>query len=344
MSTEDNILLIRLKSIGDILFTLPAVHVVRENFPGARLHFLVSQENAPLLRGFSEIDAVIPLDRAVYFSKNPKAICGSTFQLLRRLRQQHFSRAIDLQGYGETELLAWWSGAPTRWGCVYNRSRGWLYTRGVRRNEKIHPADWNLSLLEQCGLHPGKIVNEFVLPEDALNEARRFFAAHNLKTDKPTLFIQPFTSSPQKNWPLENFLELAQHWQQHGLQVLFGGGPADWSALEPVRQAGFPISAGVPLLVTGGLTRLSTLALGGDTGVLHLAVALGKRVVMIMESAAPSRPHPYQHADWALVPPNDRIISNVKTATVLQACVRAFNEAGLPLALWSDKSIAKGAR
>jgi heptosyltransferase-1 len=52
-----NILLIRLKSIGDILFTLPAVHALRENFPDAKLHFLVSGEHAPLLRGFPDISA-----------------------------------------------------------------------------------------------------------------------------------------------------------------------------------------------------------------------------------------------------------------------------------------------
>src|SRR5271170_6413297 len=69
MPAEKNILLIRLKSIGDVLFTLPAVHVVRENFPAAKLHFLVSREYTPLLRGFGEIDGIIPLNRAVLGSR-----------------------------------------------------------------------------------------------------------------------------------------------------------------------------------------------------------------------------------------------------------------------------------
>ena len=54
-----NILLIRFKSIGDILFTLPAVHMVRENFSGAKITFLTSRENAPLLQGFREVDEII---------------------------------------------------------------------------------------------------------------------------------------------------------------------------------------------------------------------------------------------------------------------------------------------
>ena len=73
MSQNENILLIRLKSIGDVLFTLPAVHRVRENFPGAKITFLTSRENAPLLEGFREVDGVITLDHARFQSGNQ---CG----------------------------------------------------------------------------------------------------------------------------------------------------------------------------------------------------------------------------------------------------------------------------
>lgn len=326
MDTHENILLIRLKSIGDILFLLPAVHVVRESFPGAKITFLTSRENASLLGGFREVDEVIMLDRARLQSGNPKAILSEAFSLLRRLRHGKFSLVVDFQGYGETAWLAWLSGAPQRWGGVYGPGRRWAYTHGVARNERIHHVDWYLSLLEQCGLRPGKILNEFVLPDDALNEARQFFAAYNLNAASSTLFIQPFTSSPNKNWPLDRQLAVARHWQARGLQILFGGGPAERAALEPVRQAGFPVSAGVPLLVTGGLMKLSSLVLGGDTGALHLAVAMGKRVVMIRNSIAPGSPYPFQHPDWAVTPVIGRDVSSIETGAVIEACARAFTE------------------
>lgn len=323
------ILIIRLKSIGDILFTLPAVHAVRENFPDARLHFLVSKENAPLLRGFSEIDDVIALDRAVYFSGKLKAIGRSTFQLLRQLRRRNFSRVIDFQGFGETEILSWWTGAPQRWGSVHHPPRGWLYTHGVRRNDRLHLADWNLSLVEQCGLRIGRIHNQFDLPEDALAEARRFFAAHQLDTARPTLFLQPFTSSPHKNWPLENFLALARHGRSGGLQILFGGGPAERPALEPARAAGFPVAAGTPLLVSAGLVKLSTLTVGGVTGLMHLAVAMQKRVLMLIGHPAREPGFPYQHHDWAVTPPGGGNVSGIRREAVIAACARAFAELGV---------------
>src|SRR6185369_8814081 len=118
MSAPENILLIRLKSIGDVVQTLPAVHAVRDNFPQAKLHFLVSKEYAPLIRGFGDVDETIPLDRAAFRSGNPATIATTLLKLIRDLRKRNFSRVIDFQGYGETAWFSWMSGAPERWGSV----------------------------------------------------------------------------------------------------------------------------------------------------------------------------------------------------------------------------------
>jgi len=326
MDQPGNILLIRLKSIGDVLFALPAVHMVRENFPGAKITFLTSRENISLLEGFQEVDEVIPLDRARFQSGNPRAIVSEAFSLWRRLRRGKFSLVVDFQGYGETGWLAWLSGASQRWGSVYSQGRRWAYTRGVTRNDRTHHVDRYLALLEQCGLRRGRIRNQFILPDGALNEARQFFAAHHLEVARPTLFFQPFTSSPNKNWPLDRQLAVARYWQAQGWQILFGGGPGERNALEPVRAAGFPVSAGVSLLVTGGLMKLSSLILGGDTGALHLAVAMDKRVVMTQQSIAPGCPYPYQHPDWSVTPIRGSDVPNIETGAVIEACARASSE------------------
>jgi ADP-heptose:LPS heptosyltransferase len=323
-NTRENILLIRLKSIGDILFTLPAVHVVRENFPAAKIHYLVSREHAGLVRGFAEVDEIMPLDRAVYRSGNLRAAGAATFNLLRDLRRNHYSRVIDFHGYSETELLAWWSGAPERWGNIYNQFRGWLHTRTSRRTTHVHPVQTNLDLLSRCGLNFGQIRNEYRLPDDALAAAADFFSAQNLAAAKPTLFIQPFTSDPAKNWPLECFLTVAGHFHSRGVQVIFGGGPGERERLAPAAAAGFVIAAGTPLLVSAGLMKLSTVIVGADTGLLHLSVAMGKRVVMLMRSNAPGSPHPFQHPDWAVTPGAGKLVAAIPIDAVLQTCTDGF--------------------
>ena len=326
MKAISSILLIRLKSIGDVVFTLPAVHALRENYPTAKITFLTSRENAALLRGFREVNEIIPLDRAALRSGHPAKVLPEFFGLVKKLRRGKYTLVVDFQGYGETAWLSRLTGAPQRWGSVYGRGRKWAYTLGPVNEGKIHPADWNLSLLRQCGVKIGEIKNEFALPEDALAGARKFFAENKLEATRPTLFLQPLTSSPAKNWPLNNYLAVARHWRARGVQVIFGGGPADITTLQPAVVENFCIAAGSPLLVSAGLARLSSLILGGDTGLSHLANALGRRVLMVMTGNEPGRCVPYQHADWTVVPPPRHRISEVTIESVIAATEAAFSE------------------
>jgi len=95
-----NILVIRLKSIGDVVLTLPAVNALRDNYPDARIVYLTSSENAGLIAGFQEVNEVISLDRRSYRTGNPLTFVPQFFRLLRRLRTGRFDLAIDFQNYG----------------------------------------------------------------------------------------------------------------------------------------------------------------------------------------------------------------------------------------------------
>ena len=146
------------------MFTLPAVSQVRAAYPDARLSFLVSANLAPLLAGFRDINEVIALDRDRFRKGSFKTIISEGLSLVGRLRQPHFSLSIDFQGYGETALLSWLSGARDRWGTIYARGRKWAYTRAVPRDSKVHPAEAHLCLLRACGLSSSPVRNEFALP------------------------------------------------------------------------------------------------------------------------------------------------------------------------------------
>ncbi|MEI9865246.1 MAG: glycosyltransferase family 9 protein [Limisphaerales bacterium] len=325
MPAPVNILLIRIKAIGDVVLTLPAVAALRENYPSVKITFLTSQENTTLLQGFKDVDEVIPLERAALRSKNPCRVLSRFFSLLRRLRAGKFDLVVDFQSNGESAWLTRMTGAKQRWGSVYNPGQGWAYTRRVARLKNVHPADGNLELLRQCGLTISASQNKFILPDDALATARKFFTDNRLNPDERTLFLQPFTSSAHKNWPLKNYIELAMQWQARGGQIIFGGGPDDRDALRSVTEAGFIVSAGVPLLVTGGLLKLSTLAVGGDTGAMHLAVALGRRVVMLMHARDAGSPYPFGQPGWAIIPAKTTQMSEISLATVWAECERIVN-------------------
>jgi ADP-heptose:LPS heptosyltransferase len=319
----ENLLLIRLKSIGDVVFTLPAVNALRDRFPTAKISFLTSKENASLPRGFRAVDEIIALDRAAFRTGNPWKIGREFFSLLRRLRAGKFSLVVDFQGFGETAWFARLTGAPQRWGSVYGAGRQWAYTRGLIRDEKLHPADWNLRLLAECGIQAGTVKNDFSLPAEASAMARDFWAENKLDLHKPTLLIQPFTSTEQKNWPLENYLAVARHWRERGVQVIFAGGPADREPLAAASAEQFCVVTTLPLLGSAGLVQLATLTLGGDSGLGHIAVAQGRRVVMLMMHRRPGACVPFGHSDWAIVPANSTRIREIAVETVLAETAKA---------------------
>ena len=248
-----SILLLRLKSIGDVVLTLPAAALVRENFPEHRILFLTATENGPLLRGFAMVDEVLLLDRQAFRQGRVLAGVRNILQLIGRCRRAGLSHVLDFQGYGETAILSWVTGAPERWGLVNRASRRWAFTRPITRDYGIHLADCNLALGLEAGLRATPVRNEFRLPEAELVAAREFFRRERLVPARSTLFIQPFTSSPPKNWPLERYLALAREWRSRGRQVIFGGGPAEAGLLVGARQEGFVVSAGASLLATAGL-------------------------------------------------------------------------------------------
>ena len=324
------ILLVRLGGFGDVVFTLPAVHLVRTTFPEAEITFLVYREFAPLLEGFKGVDSVLTLDRARYRTFNPFTICAQTVSLLKHLALTRFALAVDFQGFGETAFLSWFTRAPERWGSIYRPGREWAYTRAVSRNPQLHPIDYHLDLLRQAGgMEPKRIHNDFVPPEKAIEEAREFFARHNLDVHRPTMFIQPFTSTRHKTWPLEHFIAIAQLWRKRGVQILFGGGPGDKDALEPVSREGFAVSAGASPLLSASLVKLSMLVVGGDTGLMHLAVAMEKRIIMIMLSAQQGACIPFGHRDWAIVPAPGLQVATVPLEVVEEACRQAFAQLGV---------------
>jgi ADP-heptose:LPS heptosyltransferase len=170
--------------------------------------------------------------------------------------------------------------------------------------------------------------NELPLPDRGQAEARQFFVEHGLDSSRPAFIIQAFTSSMQKNWPLANYLAVAEHWKARGIQIIFSGGTRDRDALEPAKVAGFTVCAGTQLSTMGWLLKQSSLVIGGDTGLLHFAVALGTRVVMLMADAGSRTPGPYQHLEWALRPTGDNVVANISIETVNETIQKILPEGG----------------
>jgi ADP-heptose:LPS heptosyltransferase len=326
MSDCRRILVIRLSSIGDILFTLPAVNVLRDNFPDSKITYLTRKVNAPLLGGFAAVDAVQELDHDLFHTRDFFRILPYTGQLWRRLRRERFDLVVDFHGIAESGLMGRLVQAPKRWGIRRKEAiRGRMYTFSAPPAAS-HPVDINLELLRKAGLSAGTLNNRFHLPPEALTEAKKLYWEWGLTEDRPLVFIQPFTNHLNKNWPLDYYLKYAAFLTGQGIQVVFGGGPSDRKKLERAAST-YPVAAGkADLLTSGGLMSLSNLVVGGDTGMLHLATALGKRVVMLIRASDQNRFYPYGHQDWIITPIPNSDVASIPVAQLITATMQSWTE------------------
>src|ERR1700730_10141159 len=117
------ILIVRLRQIGDVVFTTPAIHALRVRFPDAHLAYVVEPHAAPLVAANPHLNEVIVA---------PRRGGAADVALVRSLRAARFDIAIDLRGGPRASMLTWWRGAPVRIGCQVVR-RGWRCTLRVAR-------------------------------------------------------------------------------------------------------------------------------------------------------------------------------------------------------------------
>src|SRR5213082_2689309 len=127
------ILLIRLRQIGDVVFTTPAIRALRQRFPLAHITYIVEPDAAPVVERNPHITDVIVAAR----HRAPLQLAAD-LDLARRLQSRRYDLAIDFHGGPRSSLLTWLSGAPVRLGYeVVGRS--WMYTKRVPRPRRHRP-------------------------------------------------------------------------------------------------------------------------------------------------------------------------------------------------------------
>ena len=301
------LLIMRLGSMGDILHTLPAASALRAALPQAHIGWVVEERWAELLCAASEprsgprsprrplVDNLHVVDTKAW-RKNPVSI-GTVEQVataLSELRGQRYDVAIDFQGAVRSALLARLSRAPVIYGFRQPRENvaTMFYTRQVIA-EGRHVAEQNLSLAKAVlGRSPDVPGIEFPCDPAADKQCQRWLESRSVRD---FVLLNPGAGWVAKQWPAERYGRLAECLAETGLTPLVNGGPGE----EELAQAAKAASGGTAQTVAGSLaellalTRRAKLFVGGDTGPMHLAAALGIPVVAIFGPTSPERNGPY---------------------------------------------------
>jgi len=301
------ILIVRLGSMGDIFHTLPAAFALRRAFPDAKLGWIVEERWAELLCTLAEprcgprsprrplVDCVHAVNtkqwRTSLLSLQTWERIAATFS---ELRAQHYEVAVDFQGALKSALCARWAGAPTIYGFVQPRENvaSMFYTTpAIARG--IHIVEQNLSLAEAVARRPLELP-AVQCPHD---ESAERYCENWLRQEgiRDFVMLNPGAGWGAKQWPAERYGQVAKQLQENSLLSLINAGPGEEELARTAEAAssGSVRILGCSLSQLIAFTRRARLFIGGDTGPMHMAAALGIPVVGIFGPTNPARNGPF---------------------------------------------------
>ena len=304
------ILLVRLREIGDVVFTTPAIHALRRRFPAAHLAYLVEPAAAPVVVGNPHLDRVIVAPRA-----SGMRGAAADVALGLRLRRERYDLAIDFHGGPRASLLTWLSGARVRLGYEI-AGRGWMYTRRVGRARALRPRhsvenQWDLlAPLDIAPPDPHMCPVEMAVEPDAAARVSDRLRGAGVRDADKLIAVHVSAGNPFRRWPIDHFVELvcALAWAGADHRVIVTSGPSEHVAAEQVvanARARLPPDARGRVLSCGefslaelrALFDRAALYIGGDSGPLHIAATTAVPIVGLYGPTLPARSAPWRSGE-----------------------------------------------
>jgi heptosyltransferase-1 len=301
------VLVVRLGSMGDVIHTLPAVTALRRIIPDAMIGWVIEERWAELLCTLSTPRSgprspQRPLVDKIH-TVNTKAWRSSPFSNqtweqmaagLSDLRAGRYEIATDFQGAARSALIARWSGAPVIYGVAQPRENvaSMFYTRQVLARGG-HIVEQNISLAEAVLRHPLEIPPiKFPFDETAEQECERSLMEQDIGQ---FVLLNPGAGWGAKQWPAERYGYVAKQLAEDGVKTLINCGPGEKNLAQAVEADSGGAAEEIAFSLTQliAITRRAALFIGGDTGPMHLAAALGIPVVGIFGPTNPARNGPF---------------------------------------------------
>ncbi len=275
------ILVVDLGFLGDTLHLLPALLEIKRHYPDAAVHVLASTLGAEVLR-------LAPwVDRAWAVELMPgKRTLGQQWEILGALRRERFDVAFNFSGADRTIFLTGLSGA--RWKIAQEAARKhfwnkWLIPNWVPHQRADLPVfEQRRAVLAACGfkLEPARF--DLKVPDDAIA-----WAAGNVSSG--AIHFSPNASVWYKEWPLPNWIELARQllakYPDAPIVATGSGNEREQARLKDlaaaVNNTRLKTFTGLSVAQLAAVLARCAIHVGADSGVLHLAVALGRPTVSI---------------------------------------------------------------
>jgi ADP-heptose:LPS heptosyltransferase len=283
------ILIIRPGGMGDMLMLLPVIRAVIAAGPQVRIDIVCEKRNFEVLK-------LAGLDRyALLYDTRP-------LSLLRRLLGTPYDVAIDTEQFHNfSAILAWLSGAPVRIGFRLNPARLHLYTHLCGYDVDGHELDQFARLLSPLGIAPRELELQAYLGAGPTPAPSAHAIGALLAQDSKPIAFAPGTSDPYKQWHTSKWKVLARELHARGYTPLVLGGKDEirrsrrLAGDAPVDATMIDLTGKLSLIETAAVMKQAAAFIGSDSGLAHLARALGVPTVVLFGPSDPrkwSRPSP----------------------------------------------------
>jgi heptosyltransferase-1 len=295
------ILLVKLSSLGDVVHTLPVVQDIRAAMPDAQIDWVLEKSFAPLLMPLLEshtLRRLIPCELRRW-RKSPfsAATRGEWRAFKRELQSEAYDAVIDLHGLTKSALVAWlaclapggkrYAMANQTDGSGYEAPTRWVSDVAIPLEPHSHAMQRGRVLVAKSLGYAFNPVSDFGLKQALTPSSQAEAAIESVVGLTPigTVALVHGTSRADKQWPLDHWVELGKRLSEAGFRVaLAHGNEAELATSTAIAQAVGDASVLWPALKLDALTKALALCagvIGVDSGVSHIAVALGLPHVQI---------------------------------------------------------------
>ena len=274
----DKLLISRTDRLGDLILALPLVQTLKARYPSTRMEVLTSDYAAPILKYHPAVDGVMTVNHALLASNREYRA-----ELTRALASAGYKAVIVLYPEKNICRIFWRAGIPLRIGTA-GRFHSIYFNRRLfhRRNPSTrHESGYNLDFLKFFEDGESSPIPEIHIAGEEKSRAAQFLQSQGIGTD--FVVIHPGSGGSAHKWPLDNFLRLYDYMVKSGIEAVITGSKEEGAEIIALaRRMNITIkeiTSKTDLRMLAAVLARARATVANSTGPLHLAAAVGTRVV-----------------------------------------------------------------